>query len=92
MTFVITDRCKEALDRGCVDACPVDCIYEGEGMLHIQPDDCIDCEACMGVCPVQAIFPGDELPAEYADGVQRAKAFFVANPHAKVAKRSFEAE
>jgi ferredoxin len=26
----------------CVDVCPVDCFYEGENMLVIHPDECID--------------------------------------------------
>jgi ferredoxin len=27
----------------CVEVCPVDCFYEGENMLVIHPDECIDC-------------------------------------------------
>jgi ferredoxin len=30
----------------CVEECPVDCIYEGERMLYIHPDECVDCGAC----------------------------------------------
>jgi ferredoxin len=39
-----------------VEVCPVDCIYEGETMLYIHPEECIDCGACEPVCPVKAIF------------------------------------
>ena len=50
----------------CVDVCPVDCFYEGENMLVINPDECIDCGVCEPECPVEAIVPdsnlkGDEL-------------------------------
>lgn len=89
MAFVVTDRCKGVLDRGCVDACPVDCIYEGDGMLHIHPEQCIDCEACMGVCPVEAIYPERDLPSELAQWADNARKFFAETPAPSVAKGSF---
>ena len=30
----------------CVEVCPVDCFYEGENMLVIHPEECIDCGVC----------------------------------------------
>jgi ferredoxin len=42
----------------------VDCIYEGERMLYIQPDECVDCGACEPVCPVEAIYYEDDLPED----------------------------
>lgn len=66
MTYVIAEPCIDVVDRACVDECPVDCIYEGERSLYIQPDECIDCGACEPVCPVQAIFYEDDLPAEWS--------------------------
>src|SRR5262249_26693200 len=64
-------RCKT---MDCVEVCPVDCFYEGENMLVIHPDECIDCGVCEPECPVDAIKadsePGLEkwlsLNAEYA--------------------------
>jgi ferredoxin len=41
----------------CVEVCPVDCFYEGENMLVIHPDECIDCSVCVPECPVDAIQP-----------------------------------
>src|SRR6516165_9791053 len=41
----------------CVEVCPVDCFYEGENMLVIHPDECIDCGVCVPECPVDAIKP-----------------------------------
>ncbi|HEY7176674.1 MAG TPA: ferredoxin [Micromonosporaceae bacterium] len=55
MPFFIAGDCLDVLDRSCLDECPVDCIYEGERKLYIQPDECIDCGACEPVCPVTAI-------------------------------------
>jgi len=48
----------------CVEVCPVDCFYEGENMLVIHPDECIDCGVCEPECPVEAIIPDSEPPAE----------------------------
>jgi ferredoxin len=39
---------------------PVDCFYEGENMLVIHPDECIDCGVCEPECPVDAIKPDTE--------------------------------
>lgn len=40
----------------------MDCIYEGARALYIQPDECIDCGACVPACPVEAIYHQDDLP------------------------------
>src|SRR5215475_6297203 len=49
----------------CVEVCPVDCFYEGENMLVIHPDECIDCGVCEPECPVDAIKPAiDQRPAD----------------------------
>jgi ferredoxin len=44
----------------CVEVCPVDCFYEGENMLVIHPDECIDCGVCEPECPIEAILPDTE--------------------------------
>ena len=62
MPYVITEACIGVKDKSCVDVCPVDCIYEGEQMLFIHPDECIDCGACEPECPVTAIFPEEDVP------------------------------
>jgi len=36
-------------------------------MLFIDPDSCIDCEACAAECPTSAIFQEDNVPAEWHD-------------------------
>ena len=38
----------------------------GRRALYIDPDECIDCDACVEACPVDACFAEDQLPAEWA--------------------------
>jgi NAD-dependent dihydropyrimidine dehydrogenase PreA subunit len=78
VTYIITEACVDQLDRTCVGECPVDCIYEGERMLYIQPDECVDCGACEPVCPVGAIYLADDVPAE-SRHYQRVNAEFFTN-------------
>jgi len=74
MTYVVTDNCIKCKYTDCVEVCPVDCFYEGENMLVIHPDECIDCGVCEPECPAGAIKPDTEsdlskwlsLNAEYA--------------------------
>ncbi len=65
MTHVIGEACVDMLDGACVKECPVDCICEGERMLYIRPDECVDCGACEPVCPVEAIYYEDDLPEKW---------------------------
>jgi NAD-dependent dihydropyrimidine dehydrogenase PreA subunit len=76
MTYVITEPCIGVKDRACVDVCPVDCIYEGEDMLYIHPEECIDCGACEPECPVSAIFPEDDVPANMESYIAKNKDAF----------------
>jgi len=77
MTYVVTENCIRCKYMDCVEVCPVDCFYEGENMLVIHPDECIDCGVCEPECPAEAIKPdtvGDldkwlTLNADYAKGL-----------------------
>ncbi len=64
MTFVVTDICIKCKYTDCVEVCPVDCFYEGENMLVIHPDECIDCGVCEPECPIDAIIPDTDEGAE----------------------------
>ena len=57
MTYIINDKCIKCKLLDCVEVCPVDCFYEGENMLVIKPDECIDCGVCEPECPINAIEP-----------------------------------
>ena len=65
MTYVIAQPCVDLKEKACIEACPVDCIYEGARMLYINPDECVDCAACEPACPVEAIFFEEDIPEEY---------------------------
>ena len=67
MTYVITSSCVDIKDMSCIEECPVDCIYEGDRKLYIQPKECIDCGACEPACPTKAIFPESDLPEKWAE-------------------------
>lgn len=72
MAHIITSPCIGTKDTSCVEVCPVDCIHPHSGddrfeeaeMLYINPDECIDCGACIPACPVNAIFRDDEVPED----------------------------
>jgi ferredoxin len=55
MTYVVTENCIRCKYMDCVSVCPVDCFHEGEHMLVIHPDNCIDCGVCEPECPAEAI-------------------------------------
>ena len=64
MTYIVTDTCIRCKYMDCVEVCPVDCFYEGENMLVIHPDECIDCGVCEPECPPEAILPDTDPTAE----------------------------
>ena len=56
MAYIVGEPCVNCKYGDCVDACPVDCFYQDDNMLYINPAECIDCDACVPECPVDAIF------------------------------------
>ena len=64
MTYVVTDACIKCKYMDCVEVCPVDCFYEGDNMLVINPNECIDCGVCEPECPAEAILPDTESGQE----------------------------
>ena len=67
MAFVVTAPCFGCKYTDCVVVCPADCFYEGQQMLYIHPDECLDCEACVPECPVEAIYHEDNVPEVWKD-------------------------
>lgn len=82
MTYVISEACIDLKDKACMDECPVDCIYEGDRMLYINPEECIDCGACEPVCPNDAIAFETSLKPESRVFIEINKDFFkeIGNP------------
>lgn len=77
MPFVIGSACIDTMDKSCMEECPVDCIYEGDRKLYIQPNECIDCGACEAVCPVEAISPHRKVPEDQKEFVADNARFFL---------------
>jgi len=76
MPYVIAEPCIGVKDKSCVAVCPVDCIHEGDEMLYIDPNECIDCGLCEPECPVDAIFMEDELPEQWKDYIAKNADFY----------------
>ncbi|MEN9786619.1 MAG: hypothetical protein RLZZ299_1883 [Pseudomonadota bacterium] len=69
MAFVVTEPCVRCKLTDCVEVCPVDAFREGENLLVIDPDACIDCQACVPACPTNAIFAEEDVPPAWRDYV-----------------------
>ncbi|MGC3970238.1 MAG: 4Fe-4S binding protein [Pirellulales bacterium] len=67
MPHVVTAACFGCRYTDCVTVCPCDCFREGEQMLYIDPESCIDCSACQSECPTSAIYYHDDVPADLRD-------------------------
>jgi ferredoxin len=65
MTHVVCAPCQDCKYTDCVTVCPVDCFYQDNTMLYIDPVECIDCGSCTPECPVQAIFRDHEVPERW---------------------------
>ena len=70
MTYIVTEKCVDCVYTDCVSVCPVDAFHELPDRLYINPETCIDCNACVDECPVQAIYPEEDLPGEWNKYVQ----------------------
>jgi len=64
MSYIVTENCIKCKYTDCVEVCPVDCFYEGENFLVINPDECIDCGVCEPECPAHAIVPDSDSKAD----------------------------
>ena len=70
MTHVVCEPCYDCKYTDCVAVCPVECFYYDDKMLYIDPEDCIDCEACVPECPVEAIFAEANVPSQWESYTQ----------------------
>jgi NAD-dependent dihydropyrimidine dehydrogenase PreA subunit len=76
VTYIIALPCVDLKDKACVEECPVDCIYEGDRMMYINADECVDCGACEPVCPVEAIYYEDDVPEKWEEFKEHNVTFF----------------
>lgn len=70
MAHVVTEPCVGCKYTDCVVVCPMECFYGDDRQLYIDPDDCIDCGACVPECPVQAIYLDKDVPDRWAGYVR----------------------
>src|SRR5438105_14867356 len=70
MTHTVCPPCNDCKYTDCCVVCPVECFYQDDAMLYIDPVDCIDCEACVPECPVEAIVHETNVPGPWAQFVQ----------------------
>jgi NAD-dependent dihydropyrimidine dehydrogenase PreA subunit len=75
MTYVIGSACVDVTDKSCVQECPVECIYEGDRALYINPE-CVDCGACKLICRVGAIYYETDLPQDQQQHLADNAVFF----------------
>tara|TARA_B100001287_G_scaffold276712_1_gene288878 strand:- start:2715 stop:2987 length:273 start_codon:yes stop_codon:yes gene_type:complete len=71
MPHVVTSSCVNHKYQDCVSVCPVDAFREMATYLVIDPDECIDCAACVTECPVDAIYYDDEVPEVELDWIEK---------------------
>lgn len=84
MPYVIAEPCIGTKDASCTEVCPVDCIkplrddpdFASTGQLFIDPEECIECDACVPACPVRATSSAERLPERWAHYVERNREFF----------------
>lgn len=85
MTYVVTDACIRCKYMDCVEVCPVDCFHEGENMLVIDPNICIDCGVCELECPAEAIVSGTASDVEkWVELNQKYSALWPSITHARI--------
>jgi ferredoxin len=70
MSYIVTTHCVDCKYTDCVTVCPVDAFHEGPRMVYINPDTCVNCDACVPACPIEAIFSEENLPSKYQEWVQ----------------------
>jgi ferredoxin len=70
MTYIVTEACVDCKYTDCAAVCPVEAFHELPDRLYINPETCIDCDACVPECPVEAIFSDAALPVEYQEWLE----------------------
>ncbi|MEC7198698.1 MAG: ferredoxin family protein [Candidatus Thermoplasmatota archaeon] len=71
MTHVVTEACVMHKYQDCVAVCPVEAFREADNYLVIDPDECIDCAACVTECPVEAIFADTDVPEDQESWIEK---------------------
>lgn len=70
MAYVVTEPCVDCKFTYCAAVCPVEAFHEAPDRLYINPDTCIDCNACVDECPVDAIFADADVPDKWENWIE----------------------
>lgn len=70
MAMVVTEPCVGCVHADCMKVCPIDTFHLGPDRMVIDPEECIDCEACIAECPEEAIFYEDDVPQQWKQYVE----------------------
>lgn len=70
MTYVVTELCVDCKYTDCAAVCPVEAFHELPDRLYVNPETCIDCDACVPECPVEAIFSETTVPAIFEEWIE----------------------
>ena len=64
------DKCISCLE--CIDFCTMKCILEGDEVVFIDQDECVECSVCLraDVCPEDAIYMPEES-MQYPRSIRR---------------------
>src|SRR5439155_437813 len=80
MPYIIAEPCINVKDKSCGEVCPVDCIYEGETMLYIHPDECMHWGVGEPVCRLKASFREEQSPAQWQNFIDLNKHVYTDAP------------
>src|SRR2546421_11845234 len=67
MTYIGVELCVDCKYPDGAAVGPVEAFHELPDRLYINPETCIDCDACVPECPVEAIFADSTLPDNYSE-------------------------
>lgn len=70
MPHVVCEPCINCKYTDCATVCPVDAFHEGQNILVINPETCIDCGMCVGACPTEAIYQDVDVPDKWTEFVE----------------------
>ena len=77
MPYFIAAPCIDVMDKSCIEECPVDCIYEGDRKLYINPREVHLLRGLRAwLCPESAIFTDFKAPPDMTQFVEDNQRFF----------------
>src|SRR5205085_12084764 len=62
MTYVVCEPCVNCRYTHSVVVCPLEAFHLADNAVWINPETCIDSDACVPECPAEAIFAADKVP------------------------------